>query len=107
MRVADMIRFPVSVRCKAALELSIIALLTLVFLLLFPRRSPAVDVGLAAVALVGLALSTRYTKKVIWAAAPPSVVEDRYRRCLIATIWVTMPAVLLLFTIGMVFGYRD
>ena len=65
------------------------------------------DVGLAAVALVCLALSTSYTKKVIWAASPPPVVEDRYRRCFIATIWVTVPAVLLLFTIGILLGYRD
>ena len=65
-----------SVREKVAVELVTIAVLTTVFLLAFPKRSPMVDVGLAGFALLCLALSTSYTKKVIWAASPLPVAES-------------------------------
>jgi hypothetical protein len=41
-----------SVRGKVALELGTIAVLTTVFLVVFPKRSPAVDVALVGFALV-------------------------------------------------------
>jgi hypothetical protein len=80
-----------SVRGKVALELGIIAVLTTVFLLLFPKRSPAVDVALAGFALVCLGVSAGYTKKVIWAASPPATVENRFKRCAVVSLWVTLP----------------
>ena len=43
-----------TVRGKVALELGILAMLTVIFLTLFPKRNPGVDVALAAVALVGI-----------------------------------------------------
>jgi hypothetical protein len=43
-----------TVRGKVAVELGIIAVLTTIFLLLFPHRNPAVDVGLAGFALLGI-----------------------------------------------------
>ena len=49
-----------SVRGKVAVELVTIAVLTTIFLLAFPKRSPVVDVGLAGFALLCLALSTWY-----------------------------------------------
>jgi len=96
-----------SVRQKVALELGIIAALTTVFLFLFPRRHPFVDMALAGFALVCLAVSAGYTKKVIWAASPPLVTENRVKRCLRVTLWVTIPTALVFLTIGMFLGYRE
>ena len=96
-----------SVRQKVALELGVIAALTTVFLVLFPRRSPVLDVALAGFALLCLALTARYTKKVIWAVSPPPVSENRLKRCLVVTLWVTIPAVLVFLSIGFLLGFRD
>ena len=89
------------------MELGIIAALTTVFLLLFPRRNPAVDVGLAGFALLGIGASAGYTRKVIWAGSPLAVVENRFSRCVQVTLWVTVPTVLLFLVAGGVLGYRN
>lgn len=96
-----------SVRKKVALELAILAILTTVFLLLFPRRNPLVDVALAGVALLALLLSSGYTRRVVWAAAPPPALEHRWRRCLKTTLSTTIPLVMTLLAIGMFLGYRE
>jgi hypothetical protein len=96
-----------SVRGKVSVELGVLAVLTLIFLLLFPRRPPAVDMGLASFALVGLLLSARYTKNVIWAATPPPVPEPRFRRCVTVTLWITVPVVVVFLSIGVALGYRS
>jgi len=95
-----------SARKKVAVELALLALLTTLFIFLFPRRNPLVDLSLAAIALVGLICSARYTKKVIWAASPPPAGKNRLQRCLKFTALVTMPAVLVFVVIGVVLGYR-
>jgi len=95
-----------TVRKKVALELGIIAALTTVFLLIFPRRNPLVDVALAGFALVCLGLSVGYTKRVVWAASPPPIAENRLKRCLVVTLWVTIPAVVIFLLIGTFLGYR-
>jgi hypothetical protein len=95
-----------SVRGKVALELGTIAVLTTVFLVLFPKRSPAVDVALAGFALVCIALSAGYTKKVVWAVSPPQVAENRFKRCLAVTFWVTVPPALLFLLIGGFIAYN-
>ncbi len=96
-----------SVRAKVVVELSLIAVLTAIFLLVFPKRSPAVDVALAGFALLCVALSAAYTKQVIWAAAPPPVTQDRLKRCLAVTLWITVPPALLFFTIGGLVAHKS
>ncbi len=96
-----------SVRGKVAVELGIIAVLTTVFLLLFPKRNPLVDVGLAGLALLGIGVTAAYTKNVIWAAAPPPVAENRFRRCVAVMLWVTVPLALLFLLIGGIVAYQD
>lgn len=96
-----------SVRAKVALELVIIAVLATVFLVLFPRRSPLLDVALAGFALLCIVLSAGYTKRVIWAVSPPPVAENRFKRCLAVTFWVTVPPALLFLVIGGVIAYND
>lgn len=89
------------------MELGVLALLTVTFLLLFPKRSPVADVGMATFALVCLGLSAGYTKKVIWAASPPPVAENRLKRCLVVTCWVTLPTALVLLAVGGVLACRS
>ena len=96
-----------TVRKKVALELGIITALTTVFLFVFPRRNPFVDVALAGFALVCLGLSAGYTKKVVWAASPPPVMTNRWKLCIGVTAWVTIPTALLLLSIGVVLGYHE
>src|SRR6266478_1258137 len=57
---------PMTVRGKVAVELGTIAVLTSIFLLLFPRRNPMVDVALAGFALLCIGATARYTKRVVW-----------------------------------------
>ena len=95
-----------SVRGKAAVELGIIAACTTIFLVLFPKRNPAVDVGLAGLALVCLGLSVSYTRNVIWAESPPVVSEDRFKRCAVVTLWLTVPTALLFLLIGGFVAYK-
>ena len=84
-----------TVRAKVALELGLLAALTVIFLVLFPVRNPAVDMGLAGFALVCIGLTAGYTRKVIWAASPPKPEAHPLRHCAVLTLWVTLPAVLL------------
>ena len=95
-----------SVRGKVATELGIIAVLTTVFLLLFPRRNPLVDLGLAGFALLCIALSAGHTKNVVWAASPPPIGENRRKRCISVVLLVTVPTVLLFLFIGAIIAYH-
>jgi hypothetical protein len=97
----------ISVGKLDTIQLALLALLTTLFILLFPRRKPLVDLSLAAIALVGLICSARYTKKLIWAASPPPASKNRLQGCLKFTALVTLPAVLVFVFIGVLLGYRD
>jgi hypothetical protein len=96
-----------SVRAKVIVELSVITVLTTIFLLLFPKRNPLVDVALAGFALMCIALSARYTKNVIWAACPPPVADNRLKRGLKVTLWITVPVAMLFFLIGGIVAYQN
>ena len=95
-----------SVRSKVILEMSVVAVLTAVFLTLFPRRNPVLDVALAGFALVGVGLSARYTKNVVWGASPAPVAGNRAQRCLRVVLWVTVPLAVLFLLIGGVIAHR-
>ena len=55
---------------RVILELYLLAVLTVVFLVVFPERPMRVEVGLALFALTLLLLNLRYTKYVIWKPFP-------------------------------------
>lgn len=93
-------------RAKAAVELGVIAVLTIAFLLLFPHRNPWLDVGMAAFALLCIGATASFTKKVVWAASPPQPDPNRFRQCVKVTLWVTLPAVVGFLVIGGILGYR-
>jgi hypothetical protein len=96
-----------TIRAKVSVELGIITLLTVVFLILFPRRSPLIDVALAGVALACLALSAGYTKKVVWAASPAPPTDGRLLGELKWVFWLSVPAALLFLGIGAILAYRS
>ncbi len=96
-----------SLRGKVAVELGVIGTLAGVFLILFPRRNPVVDVTLAWLALACILFFRDYTKRVVWAASPLPVREDRLKRCLAVTAWVTVAPGLLLLAIGGAIAYRS
>ena len=95
-----------TVRAKVAVELGILAVLTVAFLLTFPRRSPIVDLALAGFALVCLGLSAPYTKKVIWASVPSHAGVDGTKRCWKLTLLLTASVVLVFLVIGFCIGFR-
>lgn len=96
-----------SVRSKVLVELGIIAAFTAIFLVLFPRRNPLVDVALAGFALLCIAISAPYTRNVIWAATSPPVYENRTKKCFVATFWITFSVALFLLSIGGVIAYGN
>jgi hypothetical protein len=96
-----------TVRAKVGVELGTIAVLTAIFLVLFPRRNPLLDVALAGFALICIAASARYTKNVIWGAVAPAAAENRVKDCTAVTLWLTMPVVILFFLIGGILAYRN
>jgi hypothetical protein len=95
-----------SVREKVVVELSVVAALTTIFLLMFPTRNPLVDVALAGFALLCIAASARYKSTVIWAAIPPPSAEHRLKRCLGVILWITVPVVLVFLLIGGAIAYK-
>ena len=97
-----------TVRTKVAVELGIIAVLTIAFLVLFPHRNPWLDVGMAGFALVCIGATAGYTKKVVWAASPSQQPgPNRFTQCVRLTLWVTVPAVVGFLLVGGVLGYRN
>jgi hypothetical protein len=95
-----------NVRGKVAVELGVIATLTTVFILLFPKRNPLVDVGLAGLALAGVALSARYTKRTVWAATPCPIEKNRLKRCTAVVFWMTALPSFVFFLIGGIVAYH-
>ena len=105
-QVADVAE-AMSVRTKVAVELGTVAVLTTIFLVLFPRRNPLLDVALAGFALICIAASARYTKNVVWGAVSSPFAENRVRNCIKVTLWITIPVVILFFLIGGIVAYRN
>jgi membrane protease YdiL (CAAX protease family) len=96
-----------TLRGKVALELGVTAALTAIFLLIFPKRNMLADVALAACALLGVALSARYTKNIVWAASPPPIQQNRVRRCLSVVFRVTIPAAALFLLFGGIVAFHN
>jgi len=95
-----------TVRAKVGVELGIIAVLTAIFLVLFPRRNPLLDVALAGLALICIAAFARYTKNVIWGTVAPAAAGNRVKGCVAVTLWLTIPVVSLFLLMGGIVAYR-
>jgi membrane protease YdiL (CAAX protease family) len=92
---------------RVVIELSLLAVLTVVFLLVFPERPIRAEVGLALLGLTLLLLNLRYTKYVIWKPFPCAWGRRlRLRKALLFVGGVTGLAVIGLFAGGLFLGWR-
>ena len=96
-----------TVRQRVALEMGILALLATIFLIVFPRRNPWVDVILAIFALLGIVATARYTRRAVWAASPPQELQNGFRGCARVTLWITFPTIMVFFLFGGIVAYRN
>lgn len=98
-----------TLRRRVATELVVLAALTALFLLLFPRRSLLIDGSLALVALALLAADARFTRRVVWAQFPAAVPQGapRWRRCLLALLPPTGVLVFAFLVAGLMLGHRQ
>src|SRR5437588_246146 len=94
-------------RSKVVRELAIIAVLTGIFLLVFPHRNPLLDVALAVLALLCIVASAGYTRRVIWAASPAQPIHNRFKEGAKVTLRITAPTTLLFLLIGCIVAYRQ
>jgi hypothetical protein len=98
---------PGGLRRKVVLEMGVLCILTTLFLILFPKRPPLVDIALAGVALLGVAASVPYTREKIWRVFPERPIDHRWKRCCTVVLWVTIPSVLIFLAIGGLLAYRN
>jgi membrane protease YdiL (CAAX protease family) len=93
-------------RRRAAIELSILGLLSTGFLSLFPRRPIAVDLGLALFALTLVLVDADHTNTQVWGREPVEARRAGWGSCLFVTMAVTGLVVLAFGVVGAVIGYQ-
>ncbi len=97
-----------SLKRRILAELLVLAVLTIVFLVLFPKRAVYIDALLALFALCLIALNARFTRNSIWAQLPPKDdLRTRARRSYILASALTIPVILAFVATGLVLGYRE
>lgn len=94
-------------RRRVMVELLVLGILSSGFLMLFPRRSIAVDLGLAVFALSLVLLNVNYTRTHIWGQWPVEGEQREWGRCAVGTMAFTAPAILLFLFVGMAIGYQE
>jgi len=93
-------------RRRAAGELVVLGALSAGFLVLFPRRTVILDMGLALFALGLIQLNAGYTRSAIWGPLPVELKGTRWQRCAVSTTILTVPVILLFCLLGMYIGYE-
>ena len=95
-------------RRRVLVELCTLGLATIVFLLLFPNRAMAVNVGLAALALIGLIANRRFTQDQIWSRFPVCLDRStRLKKSSLAVSVLTGVGVLGCLIAAAVLGYGE
>jgi hypothetical protein len=89
-----------------ALELLTLGIISIGFLLLFPRRPLVVDIGLALFALGIVLLNAKYTRTQIWGRWPLEAERARWQRCVLVTMMLTALTIVLFLLVGSAIGYR-
>jgi hypothetical protein len=95
------------VRRRIVYELLVLGALSIAFLLLFPKRPVAVDVGLALFAGSLLLLNAKDTRANVWGPPPPGSDWLRRRRCIASTMILTSVVMVLFLLAGIAIGYRE
>jgi hypothetical protein len=95
-----------TLRQRVAGELLILAALSTGFLVLFPRRPIAVDMGLALCALGLVLLTAKHTSSAIWGPLAGDIQGIRWRRCLAHTMIPTALAMSLFLLVGVLIAYE-
>ncbi len=95
-------------KIRFIVELLVIGALTILFLVIFPRRHIAIDIALALLALALIWLDARFTRREVWARLPsPFPEEERLRRCLAVLVPVTLLLLALCLAVGTAIGYWE
>jgi membrane protease YdiL (CAAX protease family) len=95
-------------RRRILVELCSLGLATTVFLLLFPDRAMAVNMGLAGIALTGLIVNRRFTQDQVWSRFPVDLDRStRLKKSSMAASIVTGIGVLGCLIAAAVLGYSE
>ena len=95
-----------NLRQRVARELLVLAALSTGFLVLFPRRPIAVDMGLGLFALGLVLLTAKYTRSAIWGPVPVEINGSRWQRCVAGTMIPTALAMSLFLLVGAIIAYQ-
>jgi len=97
-----------SLKRRLLTELLVLGVLTIIFLVVFPKRSIYIDGLLALFALSLILWNARFTKNSVWVQFPPNDdLRTRVRRSYILAGAVTISAILAFAAIGLKLGYRE
>ena len=95
-----------TLRLRITTELAVLAVLTALFLVVFPHRNVRVDAGLALFALGLIAWNAPFTRREIWSRFPAA--EDRpARRAYTLTLSVTAAVVAANLGLGIALAHRS
>jgi membrane protease YdiL (CAAX protease family) len=95
-------------RRRVLIELCSLGLATIVFLLLFPNRATAVNIGLAVLALIGLVANRRFTQGQIWSRFPVGFDRStRIKKSSLAALVLTGVGVVGCLIAAAVLGYDE
>ena len=97
-----------SLKRRLLTELLALGVLTIIFLVVLPKRSIYVDVLLALFALSLIVSNAPFTKNSVWARFPPKDnLRTRVRRSYTLAGAFTIPAILTFAATGLALGYRE
>jgi len=97
-----------SLKRRSLAELLILCGLTVIFLVVFPKRSIYVDGLLALFALLLVVWNVRFTKHSVWVQFPlKDDLRTRVRRSYTLAGIFTIPVILAFAAIGLTLGYRE
>lgn len=97
-----------SLKRRLITELLALGVLTIIFLVVFPKRSIYIDGLLALFALSLIASNARFTKNSVWVQFPlKDDLRTRVRRSYTLAGGFTIPVILAFAAIGLALGYRE
>ena len=97
-----------SLKRRLLTELLLLGVLTIIFLVAFPKRPIYIDGLLALFALSLILWNARFTKNFVWVQFPPKDdLRTRVRRSYTLAATFTILAILAFAAIGLTLGYRE